>query len=172
MTFVILIITLSASYFVIISSLPPDIHVYIKETNRRMYRTLPYYLTVLLRDLPLLLLIPFIFATVIYWLAGIDKVFIHYVEFVAIVALAGNTTAALGTLVSSFSSNVQSATATMVLISQIFSIFSGYFCKSPRNFSDILFHSCHLSHFLWLYNSPRTWKPLEAIKSKIPMQLY
>ena len=161
LSYAILNVTMMTSNQLILGTLPGDIPVYIKETRRRIYRTLPYYAICMLRDLPLILLVSFVFATVVYWLADISNNFIHYISFIGIVLLTSNAGAAFASFISSFSTTIESAIAFSVPIQQTFNIFSGFFIalpSVPRFFLFIPFIAPIYYGFTSAKNLEKTWK--------------
>jgi hypothetical protein len=99
----------------------------IRENRRGIYGIFPYYLSIVIHDLPTLFIYPFIANSFIYWMSGMDNSWLHYFSFVGITILASNMGAAFGQLFSSFSNSVESVIGTAVPALQTLAIYSGFY---------------------------------------------
>jgi hypothetical protein len=143
---------ISASAVIIVSAMPINIHVCIKETGCRIYGVLAYYLAVVLHDLPTFIAMPFLFGTITFWMPDISSSWLHYLTFVAVLILVSNTANALGQMVSSFSSTIESAVSTVVPTTHILMIFSGFFL-SPAHIHPVLRIVQYLSPYYYAYST-------------------
>ena len=125
-------LTMHTCIFVVLGTLPTDIHLFIKEKSRSMYGTPVYYIATILRDLPIFILMPFLSGSIIYVLSGVNDQFYSYFAFVGTVILTSNTGAALASFLSSFSKTVESAITTAIPVIQLFLMFSGFFLSLRR----------------------------------------
>ena len=149
-TIVAVSIAVNTSVYVILGSMPADIHVCLKESGRGIYSVLAYYLSVVLHNLPIFIIMPFIYSTILYWMSDIDDSPSHYMAFVAVVVLASNTGSALGELFASFSGSIESAIGTAAPFLQVFLLFSGFFL-SLANIPPVFRIIQYLSPFYYGY---------------------
>lgn len=73
-----------------------ELPVFLRETRSRLYRTDTYFLGKSLAELPLFLLVPFIFTTIAYPMIGLRPYFVNYLIAVSIVALVANVATSFG----------------------------------------------------------------------------
>ena len=124
---VILTLTMNTCAIVILGTMPTDIHMFMKETNRFMYGIVAYYSNALLRDVPMVVLVPAVSSSIVYLLSGINDGIFQYLSFVGIVILTSNAGAAFGFFFSSFSLTVENAITAAIPALQLFLMFSGLF---------------------------------------------
>ena len=167
LSIIVLSLTTNTCIFLIIGTLPPNIHVCIKENNRYIYRISAYYISLVISNLMVFILMPLIFSSVIFYLANVDNSFSHYLSFVGIVVLTSNSGSAIGAFFASFCSSVETAIAITVPSIQILYLFSGFFISLQH--IPIVFHVVqYISPFYYGYSSlyELEWNstPLEQVR--------
>jgi energy-coupling factor transporter ATP-binding protein EcfA2/ABC-type multidrug transport system permease subunit len=133
--YLVIYVTATTCGSLVSGTMPKEILVFLKETQHSMYGTLAFYLSTYLHAFPTLIFVPVIFCSILYWCASIwvhHHKFIHFLVFVSTVVLTSSTCAALGELIASTSSSVETAVGTTVPVLQILVIFSGYFVDLRR----------------------------------------
>ena len=117
-------------------TMPKSIAVFIKQKQQRMYNAPAFYLSAVLHDLIAFIGMPLIFVTLLYWsawiVAGHDYPLWHFLVLLAVTVLASNAAGAMGYCIAAFSSTVESAASTIVVILQLLFIFSGYLVDLRR----------------------------------------
>jgi len=143
-------ITINTSAYMILSTMPSNNIIGIRENHRGMYSIFAYYLSTVLHDFPTFFIFPFLVSTIIYWMSGMDNSWSHYLLFIAISILSSNTGAALGQLFASFASSSEIAVMTAVPLLQILSVFSGFYL-SLINVPSILRAVQYISPYYYAY---------------------
>ena len=83
--------------------------VILREVSSGYYNTLAYYLSKMIIEIPLQIIITFITCTIIYWLCLFQKTFKKYIIFVGIVLLGSLCGLSIGTAMATASKNVNLA---------------------------------------------------------------
>ena len=73
-----------------------ELPVFLREHFNGMYRTDVYYLGKTLTELPVFIVIPFVFATIVYWMIGFNSDVDRYLICCAIVILISNVASSFG----------------------------------------------------------------------------
>lgn len=106
---------------------PRDRQVFLKEESAKLYNTVTFFLSRLLIELPFLLLVPMIYALILYWMVGLEnsaeRFFTFYLA-MFLASLAGNS---LGLLLGSTASDPKVVAALNPILIIPFVLFSGYF---------------------------------------------
>ncbi|CAF4236503.1 unnamed protein product [Rotaria socialis] len=126
-SFTVVALTVNASAYVILSTMPINNKIGIRENHRGMFSILAYYVSVVVHDFPMLITFPLLVNTIIYWMSGMDNTWSHYLSFIAVGILVSNTASAYGQFFASFSSTIEGAISASVPILQTFTILSGFF---------------------------------------------
>lgn len=122
-----LLTTLGINVFLVITMLTPLIPVCIKETNRRMYRVLPFYIVNLLTIVPAAICVSIVYTSFVYWVAGIDPRFSLFLAFcgtIILVSVAGNS---IGALISTILKNIHAGASIAGPVLFAISIPSGFY---------------------------------------------
>jgi ATP-binding cassette, subfamily G (WHITE), eye pigment precursor transporter len=82
--------------FAVINVFCTELAVFTRESRARLYRTDAYFLGKTLAELPLFLLVPFIFTSVVYPMIGLQPGLYHFSVAVGIVALVANVATSFG----------------------------------------------------------------------------
>ncbi|CAF1930071.1 unnamed protein product [Rotaria magnacalcarata] len=125
--FTVVALTVNTSAYVILSTMPINNKIGIRENHRGMFSILTYYVSVVVHDFPMLIIFPLLVNSIIYWMSDMDNTWSHYLAFIAVGILVSNTAAAYGQFFASFSSTIEGAISASVPILQIFTILSGFF---------------------------------------------
>ena len=120
-------ISITTSSYMIITAMPLSNKIGIRENHRGVYGIFVYYLSSVLQDVHLLFVFPFVMATIIYWMSGMDNSGVHYVLFVSINILSSFAGASFGQLISSFSSSLEIAVMIAAPCMQILILFNGFY---------------------------------------------
>ena len=107
-----------------------EIPIILREVSSGYYGILAYYLSKMIIEIPLQLIITFIACTIIYWLCLFQKTFEKYIIFVGIIILGSLCGLSIGTAIATLSKNVSIALqiAPFCIIPLI--LFSGLFINS------------------------------------------
>jgi energy-coupling factor transporter ATP-binding protein EcfA2 len=167
LSIVVLSVTTNSCIFLTLSTVPLNVVICIKEYNRRIYRISAYYISTVISNLPVFILMPLLFSSVLFWVANVDDSFSHYVSFVGTVILTSNFGGALGAFSSSFWSSVESAIATTIPVVQILYLCSGFFV-SLRHVPSIFRFIQYISPFYYgystLYELEWSFTPLDGVR--------
>ena len=129
--------------------------VIMREINSRYYGTLSYYLSKMIIEIPMQIIIALITITIIYWLCLFQKKFTKYISFIGIIELGGLCGLSLGISIATAAKNINAALsfAPFILIPLI--LFSGLLINSE----DIP------PYFVWIqYLSPIRYMYQEIYK--------
>nr|UOU03360.1 ATP-binding cassette subfamily G-like 10 [Brachionus rubens] len=118
------------SLFAVVNTFPAEIPIFIREHQNRMYRVISYYLSKVLIDLPVFILIPAVFVTIIYWMADLNKEGNRFWICMALIILVAQCSVSFGTFLSSVAPNTNTALAVTGPILAPFMIFSGILLNS------------------------------------------
>lgn len=106
---------------------PRDRQVFLKEESAKLYSTVTFFLSRILIELPFLLLIPMIFALILYWMVGLEnsaEIFFTFYLAMFLASLAGSS---FGLLLGSTASDPKVVAALTPVFIIPFVLFSGYF---------------------------------------------
>lgn len=73
-----------------------ELPVFLREHRSRLYRTDTYFLGKSLAELPLFMLVPFIFISITYPMIGLRPTFLNYLVALGIIALVANVSTSFG----------------------------------------------------------------------------
>lgn len=153
--FIVLSVIINTSAYMILSTMPINNYISIKENLRGIYNEFAYYLVVVIHDLPTFIIFPFLATSVTYWMSGMDNTWSHYFLFGAIGILSGNIGAAIGQVFAAFSGSVESAVSVAIPVLQILIIFSGFYFDLTH--SGSVLHIIHyISPFYYSYSAMLT----------------
>lgn len=109
----------------VINSFPVEKDIVQKEQASNTYSLSAYYLSKFFSELPLNLLGPVIFATMVFWIINFDHSLVNYGIFLATICLSALSAIGLGTLISTLAPNIEVAAALSPVFNVIFILFSG-----------------------------------------------
>nr|UOU03359.1 ATP-binding cassette subfamily G-like 8 [Brachionus rubens] len=152
---------------------PSELPIYYREHNASVYRSDTYYLSKLLIEVPIFIILPAAHATIVYYMVGLDCDQNSFAIFLLIEILICNVSFSLGHLVSIASSEatlVLSLTAPIITIQLLF---SGYFLNRAARTPAPLTYIKYLSVFnygydLFLLNQ---WENVKEIQCEYDIEL-
>ena len=106
---------------------PRDRQVFLKEESAKLYNTVTFFLSRILIELPFLILVPLIYALVLYWMVGLEssaEIFFTFALGMFLASLAGSS---FGLLLGSTASDPKVVAALNPVLIIPFVLFSGYF---------------------------------------------
>lgn len=95
-----------------------------------MYRVISYYLSRVLIDLPVFVVIPVIFVSIIYWMSDLSREGNRFIICICMIILVAQCAVSFGTFLSAVSPNTNTALALTGPILAPFMIFSGVLLNS------------------------------------------
>jgi ABC-type multidrug transport system ATPase subunit/ABC-type multidrug transport system permease subunit len=109
------------------NTFPNEQRVITRERQARMYRVSPYYIAKLVAELLLKFWSPLLYGTIIYWMAGLNPGFDHFVFFCFVLELMNLVGTALGLFISALAPNVTVAGILAPLIIVLFMLGGGFY---------------------------------------------
>jgi len=143
----------------VLQTFPVELPMFYREYQARMYTSSSFYLARTLSEAPFQIGFPIIFATICYWMIGLDPTAERYFGCVFVIVLTANVAFSLGYMISTLASTVQVALALGPVILLPFMLFGGFFINEdsiPVYFSWI----AKISFFKYGYEavSINEWK--------------
>ena len=99
---------------------------YVRERDSGMYDIWVYATTKLIAEIPILLLVPFIFLAILYYAIGFEDSLTEFVKFYIILALMIQASTAMGYALSSVFNEVTTAVAFAPIVNMPLSLLGGY----------------------------------------------
>ena len=99
---------------------------YVRERDSGMYDIWVYATTKLIAEIPILLLVPFIFLVILYYAIGFEDSLTEFVKFYIILALMIQASTAMGYALSSVFNEVTTAVAFAPIVNMPLSLLGGY----------------------------------------------
>lgn len=122
----------------VLLTFPAERPLFLKEENSKMYSVTPYYFGRTILELPLNMIIPLLFSSIVYFSAGFNSdeafIFFNFVLTTILLSLVGNS---MGLLVGSFFDEPKLASAMAPLIFIPMMLFSGFY-KQRETLSPIV----------------------------------
>jgi ABC-type multidrug transport system ATPase subunit/ABC-type multidrug transport system permease subunit len=106
--------------------------VYYRERMSNYYSPLPFSLSLFFAEIPYLVLSVSFFATIAYWLIGVNNYFFAYVMFLFVFFLYTSICTFIGQWMSALTPNAKVANVAVGAISCVFNLFSGYLLPRPN----------------------------------------
>lgn len=122
-----------------------ELPVFLRESRSQLYRPDTFFLGKTLAELPLFLLVPFLFTSITYPMIGLLPGVDHFLVAVAIVTLIANTATSFGYMISCASRTTSMALALGPPIIIPFLLFGGFFL----NAASVPFYFEWLSYLSW-----------------------
>ena len=116
---------------------PQERLVFLKEQNSRLYSVFSYFLSRNIIEAPYLLIVPFLFNVIFYFLVGLAPTVEQFLYFYLISFLVGLCGNSLGLLLGSSITNAKAVSAAMPIMITPFILVSGYF-KNSENIPLVL----------------------------------
>ncbi|XP_050054218.1 protein white [Aphis gossypii] len=122
-----------------------ELPVFMREHHNGMYRTDVYFLSKTLAEVPIFLVIPILFTSIMYYIVGLNPKFIHFLTAILFITLVSLVAVSFGYLVSCASGSISVALSVGPTIVIPFLLFGGYFL----NVGSIPYYFRWLSLFSW-----------------------
>ncbi|KAG1696984.1 Protein white [Nymphon striatum] len=94
-----------------INTFTPELGIYRREHWNGMYRSDTYFLSKVFAEIPLYVVRPTIFGTIVYWMSGMNSDPTRFAVFIAVCILAANTSLSAGYILSCAFSSIQTSMA-------------------------------------------------------------
>lgn len=131
--------------FSVINVFCGELPVFLRESRSQLYRPDTFFLGKTIAELPLFLLTPVLFTSIVYPMVGLLPGFDHFLLAVAIVTLIANTATSFGYMISCASKTTSMALALGPPIIIPFLLFGGFFL----NAASVPFYFEWLSYLSW-----------------------
>lgn len=131
--------------FSVINVFCGELPVFLRESRSQLYRPDTFFLGKTIAELPLFLLVPVLFTSIVYPMVGLLPGFDHYIMSVLIVTLIANTATSFGYMISCASKTTSMALALGPPIIIPFLLFGGFFL----NAASVPFYFEWLSYLSW-----------------------
>ncbi|XP_061399143.1 protein white [Musca vetustissima] len=131
--------------FAVINVFTSELPVFMRETRSRLYRCDTYFLGKTIAELPLFLVVPFVFTAIAYPMIGLRPGLIHFFVAMALVTLVANVSTSFGYLISCASSSTSMALSVGPPVTIPFLLFGGFFLNS----GSVPVYFKWLSYFSW-----------------------
>lgn len=116
-----------------------------RETRSRLYRCDTYFLGKTIAELPLFLVVPFLFISIAYPMIGLRPGILHFLSALALVTLVANVSTSFGYLISCASTSTSMALSVGPPVTIPFLLFGGFFLNS----GSVPAYFKWLSYFSW-----------------------
>lgn len=113
--------------FAVVNTFTSELPIFRKEHYSGMYRMDVYFLCKMLVDVPVFLLIPFLFVTTVYWICGLNPSPAAYFITCGICALVANVAVSFGYIACCAFQTTQSALAVGMTLLLPLTLFGGLF---------------------------------------------
>lgn len=134
-----------SSLVVVLNTFPAEIPLFIREHQNRMYRLISYYMSKVIIEVPMFIVLPFCFMLIVYWMANISNSIENFLICAGIIILSAQAAVSFGNFLSATapSTNVAIALAGPILVPLM--IFSGFLI----NFDDVPVYFLFLRYISW-----------------------
>ncbi|XP_055390633.1 protein white, partial [Condylostylus longicornis] len=116
--------------FATINVFTGELPVFMRESRSRLYRCDTYFLGKTIAELPLFLLVPFVFTSIAYPMINLRAGIIHYLIALGLVTLVANVSTSFGYLISCASTSTSMALSIGSPVIIPFLLFGGFFLNS------------------------------------------
>ncbi|VVC34333.1 Hypothetical protein CINCED_3A012439 [Cinara cedri] len=142
-----------------------ELPVFLREHHNGMYRTDVYFLSKTLAEVPLFLIIPVLFTSILYYAVGLNPKFIHFIIAIILISLVSQVAVSVGYLVSCASVNLRVALFMSAVTYMPFMLCGGFFL----NIESIPSYFRWLSIFSWYKYANEglqinQWSDIESIQ--------
>ncbi|XP_058443759.1 protein white isoform X2 [Malaya genurostris] len=131
--------------FAVINVFSAELPVFLREKRSRLFRVDTYFLGKTIAEVPLFIVIPFVFTSIAYPMIGLRAGVDHYFMTLFIVTLVANVATSFGYLISCASSSISMALSVGPPVIIPFLIFGGFFLNS----ASVPIYFEYLSYFSW-----------------------
>jgi len=113
----------------VVSTFPIEKEIVNRERSSKSYAVFPYFFSKILADLPMLIC-PFTFYVIAYWLAGFKPEAVPFFQSAFICLMVYMTASALGLVTSALMSSPEGAQAVAMPCMLVFALFSGFYANT------------------------------------------
>ncbi|XP_058818284.1 protein white isoform X2 [Topomyia yanbarensis] len=131
--------------FAVINVFSAELPVFLREKRSRLFRVDTYFLGKTIAEVPLFIIIPFVFTSITYPMIGLKSGVEHYFMALFIVTLVANVATSFGYLISCASSSISMALSIGPPVIIPFLIFGGFFLNS----ASVPAYFEYLSYLSW-----------------------
>ncbi|ESR61026.1 hypothetical protein CICLE_v10017645mg [Citrus x clementina] len=117
-----------------IFTLPQEQKMLEKEISSGMYRLSAYFMSRIISDLPIKLVIPTVFVTITYWMAGLKPTASNFFETLFVLLFSVLESQGLGLAIGAMVMEQKSATILGSIIMQLFVLAGGYYVQNVPSF--------------------------------------
>merc|ERR1712038_2140683 len=114
----------------VVNSFPAEFPLFKREHHNGIYRVNPYYLSHVLAEIPVFILVPFVMSCITYWMIGLYPTAAAFFSYVGILSLMSLVTVAFGHMLSTLTVNVTLAVALAPVFVNPLMFFGGYFLNT------------------------------------------
>nr|QNH67903.1 ATP-binding cassette transporter subfamily G-like protein 4 [Brachionus rotundiformis] len=129
-----------SNMFGVLNSFPAELPIFYRDHQNSMYRTINYYLSKFIIELPKYIIFPAIFVAIVYWMAGLNNDGLKFALCVLTIILVANSAVSFGSFISAAAPSVNAALALSAPLLVPLMIFSGFFLNN----------STVPSYFIWI----------------------
>ncbi|XP_071156888.1 protein white-like [Mytilus edulis] len=119
-----------ANMFAILNTFPTELPIFLREHGSGLYRVDTYYLSKSITELPALIILPTLFVSILYWMAGLYYNVESFLICCGISILVANTAASFGMIISTLSSSATMALAVAPPLLIPLMLFGGFFVQN------------------------------------------
>ena len=161
------------SIFAAVLVFPTELPIYFREHLSYVYRSDTYYLSKLLNEIPILIILPTIHAVIIYYMIGFGCDLANFAFFLIILVLISNAGYSIGHILSAVSSDVNMAVSLTAPVVAVQMLFSGFYIKKALRTPKWMIHFKYFSIFnygfdLLLINQ---WEKASELKCEYDLEV-
>lgn len=105
-----------------------------KERSSGMYRLSSYFMSTVVADLPMELILPTVFVVITYWMAGLKPTFVNFVQTLVVLLLSVLVSQGLGLAIGATIMDQKSATILGSVIMLTFLLAGGFYVQNVPSF--------------------------------------
>ncbi|KAI3945951.1 hypothetical protein MKW92_044869 [Papaver armeniacum] len=137
-----------------ISTFPQERMILMKERSSGMYRLSSYFFSRIVGDLPMELVLPTVFVTITYWMAGLQPTALNFFHTLFVLLYSVLVSQGLGLAIGALVMDLKSATTLGTVLMLGFNLTSGYYVQNvPKFIAWIKYLSLGQYHFKLLLGS-------------------
>ncbi|CAK1601698.1 unnamed protein product [Parnassius mnemosyne] len=161
--------TIFLSIYAVFITFPSEVPILLRETASGLYSPLPYYLSKMVFWIPRAVIEPILFASLVFYVAGLQGGFVNWLGFCFVCVLCSNYANAYGSFLSSVFDKMETAALVSVPFELIGTMFSGVYL----NLASALPYVSWLRFVSGFYYGVESisilqWDSIETIECKTP----
>lgn len=118
------------SIFPILNVFPSEVPIFVREYGSKLYRVDIYYLSKIIVEIPIHIINPALFMTILYWMSGLVYEKIQYLTAIGISVLVANAAAGFGYVISAGAPSITAALALAPLLLMPLMMNGGFFLNN------------------------------------------